>query len=402
MDRKLIIRGLSTISPLGVTKADIVRLLDDPQPTAIPCGARNNRPIFPLTSQGEGVVGRVAEEERYLRLDRVSHLALAAVRQTLELARGRHGEIGCVSIGSSRGATQSLEGTISSFALDSTKVPTETSPTTTAGNISSWVAQEILARKSSPSQGAPLASLSTSMTCSSAFQSLITACAFIRAGFATAAVFGGSEACLTPYTIAHLEALRIYADGNKPWPCRPCGSVSAASNTVALGEGAGTAILMEDDNADVDGDLELLGIGWAVEETPTATGLSADGYAFERSMKMALEHLETGRMVDTVVAHAPGSVRGDEAELRAIARTFGDGVMVCSTKHLTGHTYGASGMVSMAMAQALLEGALWRGFPYASAAGNHVVERPQTVLINTAGFGGNSVSVLVGLRKAVN
>ena len=401
MDRKLIIRGLSTISPLGTSAAEVARLFDDPQPAAIPCAARPTRPVFPLTVEGEKLVQRVAQEERYGRLDKVSHLALASVRQTLDLARGRHGEIGCVSLGSSRGATQSLEGTISAFAIDASKVPTETSPTTTAGNISSWVAQEILARRSSLSHGARLASLSTSMTCSSAFQSLITACAFIRAGFATAAVFGGSEACLTPYTIAHLEALRIYADGDKPWPCRPCGSVSSATNTVALGEGAGTAILMEDDNAEVEGDLELLGIGWAVEETPTATGLSADGYAFERSMKMALENLETARKVDTVIVHAPGSVRGDEAELRAVARTLGEGVMVCSTKHLTGHTYGASGMVSMALAQALLEGAPWRGFPYESAAGCFMVGRPQTILINTAGFGGNSVSVVVGLRKGV-
>lgn len=239
------------------------------------------------------------------------------------------------------------------------------------------------------------------MTCSSAFQSLITACAFIRAGYTTAAVFGGSEACLTPYTIAHLEALRIYADGDGPWPCRPCGSVSSATNTVALGEGAGTAILMEDDNTEVEGDLELLAIGWAVEQTPTATGLSADGQAFERSMKMALEHLEVGRKVDTVVVHAPGSLRGDEAEMRSVARTFGEGVMVCSTKHLTGHTYGASGMVSMAMAHSLLEGARWRGFPYESAAGGRLVEHPETILINTAGFGGNSVSVIVGLHKGV-
>lgn len=401
MDRKLIIRGLSTISPLGVSADEIAQLLSDPQPGAVPFVARNNRPVFPLTKRGSEAVSHVAHNERYERLDRVSHLAIATVRQTLDLAGGRHGEIGCVSIGSSRGATQTLEQTIAAFALDATKVPTETSPTTTAGNISSWVAQEILARRESNSQGGPVASLSTSMTCSSAFQSLITSCAFVRAGFAPAALFGGAEACLTPYTIAHLEALRIYADGNKSWPCRPCGSASSAANTVALGEGAGTAILMEDDNAEVEGDLELLGIGWAVEETPTATGLSADGRAFELSMKMALEHLPRGRRVDTVVVHAPGSMRGDEAELRAVARTFADTVMVCSTKHLTGHTYGASGMMSMALAQAILSGASWLGFPYDSAVNGLVVEDPKTVLINTAGFGGNSVSVVVGLRNGV-
>ena len=146
------------------------------------------------------------------------------------------------------------------------------------------------------------------------------------------------------------------------------------------------------------GDLEILGIGWAVEETPTATGLSADGLAFERSMRMALSQVPQGVTVDAVVAHAPGSVKGDEAELRAISRTLGDSLVVCSTKHLTGHTYGASGMVSLAMAQALFAGAPWRGFPYPTGIQRPLKGPPRAVLINTAGFGGNSVSLVVGQR----
>jgi 3-oxoacyl-[acyl-carrier-protein] synthase II len=399
MDRTLIIRGLSTISALGTSRAEIIRLLADPSPSAVPLAERNNRPVFPLTTRGDELARAVSLEERYARLDRVAHLAIVAARGTLDAARGRHGDIGCVAIGSSRGATRALERTIGNFAVDSAKVPTETSPTTTAGNISSWVAQECLSRRRTGLKGAPIASIGTSMTCSSAFQSLLAACAFVRSGMSSAAIFGGAEACLTPYTIAHLEALRIYSDGGKPWPCRPCGSVSVAANTVALGEGAGTAIVMGDDGADLDGDLSLLGLGWSVEETPTATGLSADGRAFERSMRMALAALPLGASVDTVVAHAPGSVKGDEAELSAISRVFSDRVMVVSTKHLTGHTYGASGMVSLALAQALIEGGVWRGFPYEAAAKGPSEGSARVVLINTAGFGGNSVSVIVGPRR---
>jgi 3-oxoacyl-(acyl-carrier-protein) synthase len=215
----------------------------------------------------------------------------------------------------------------------------------------------------------------------------------------SAAIFGGAEACLTPYTIAHLEALGIYSDGDNRWPCRPCGSISVSSNTVALGEGAGTALLMSDDGSEVDGDLLLLGLGWAVEETPTATGLSADGRAFERSMRMALAGLPSDTAVDTVVVHAPGSIKGDQAELSAVTRVLPEDVMVVSTKHLTGHTYGASGMVSLALAQALLQGSPWRGFPYQVALEGRRQGRGRVVLINTAGFGGNSVSIVVGPRR---
>lgn len=399
MDRKLIIRGLSTISPLGATREEVARSLDDPTAPAVPFEARSQRPVFPISQSGEELLQSARLEERFSRLDRVSHMAICSARMTLSAAGGRHGDVGLVSIGSSRGATISLEDTISRFASDPAKVPTETSPTTTAGNISSWVAQEVLARRGRKAGESTLVSLSTSMTCSSAFQSLIASVAFIRGGLTRAALFGGSEACLTPYTVAHLEALRIYADGTSPWPCRPCGSGASNMNTVALGEGAGTAILMEDDCAGVDGDLELLGLGWAIEETPTATGLSVDGRAFERSMRMASANLNDGREVDLVVAHAPGSIRGDQAELVAISKVLGESVVICSSKHLTGHTYGASGMVSLALAQALLEGAPWRGFPYPTAVHGTQKAPFRTVLINTAGFGGNSVSLIVGLKS---
>lgn len=399
MDRRLILRGLSTISPLGTSREDIAEFLEEPSLSAVPCAERGNRPIFPLSQRGEELVRAVAQEERYSRLDRVAHLAIAAARDTLDAARGRHFAIGCVTIGSSRGATHALERTIGDFTGDPSKVPTETSPTTTAGTISSWVAQECVSRLGARGERGSVVSIGTSMTCSSAFQSLLTACAFVRSGMSTVALFGGAEACLTPYTIAHLEALRLYSDGATPWPCRPCGSLAVSSNTVALGEGAGTALVMADDGAEVEGDLALLALGWAVEETPTATGLSSDGRAFERSMRMALAAMPEGVIVDTVVVHAPGSLKGDEAELSAVSRVFSDQVTVASTKHLTGHTYGASGMVSLAFAQALIQGARWSGFPYETPIRARREGATRVVLINTAGFGGNSVSVVVGPRS---
>jgi 3-oxoacyl-(acyl-carrier-protein) synthase len=138
-----------------------------------------------------------------------------------------------------------------------------------------------------------------------------------------------------------------------------------------------------------------LGIGWSLEEAPTATGVSADGASFEAAMRRAIASMPLGRTVDCVVAHAPGSVKGDQAELSAISRVFG-GVMTVSTKHLTGHTYGASGMVSLAVAQSLLYGATWAGFPYKCLFSSELPGQPGAVLINTAGFGGNCISIVVG------
>jgi 3-oxoacyl-(acyl-carrier-protein) synthase len=116
-------------------------------------------------------------------------------------------------------------------------------------------------------------------------------------------------------------------------------------------------------------------------------------------MRMAVAALPAGVSVDTVVVHAPGSIKGDEAELTAVSRVLTDEVMVASTKHLTGHTYGASGMVSLALAQALIEGARWGGFPYEAAVRGRPEGTSRVVLINTAGFGGNSVTLIVGARR---
>jgi 3-oxoacyl-(acyl-carrier-protein) synthase len=169
-------------------------------------------------------------------------------------------------------------------------------------------------------------------------------------------------------------------------------------NTVVLGEAAGTALLVQDSVPRVPGDLELLGLGWAVEKIPSATGISDDGQAFEAAMRMALSRLPKDSVVDGVILHAPGTVRGDRAEQEAVRRIFGD-VETYSTKHRTGHTYGASGMVSLDLAQNLLTGTVWRGVEYPSSLSSLGGRPPRTIAINTAGFGGNAVTVIVSAPR---
>lgn len=391
---RLFIRGLATVSPLGASSEEVEQMVSRPVCRAVERRGGRGSPVFPLTPAGEELVDSVSREERFAKLDRVTCLALAAARQTLLLEAGNHLPLGIVSIGSSRGATETLERTILEAGASAARVPTHTSPSTTAGNISSWVAQEYLSQR--PEGDEPLVALNTSMTCSSAFHSLLVALSFVKSGMARAALFGGAEACLTSYTLAQLDALRIYSSYGAGWPCRP-GNAEPV-NSVVLGEGAGTAILCAEPGPPSAPGLELLGVGWALEETPSATGVSADGEVFEAAMRRAVASLPPGVSVDCVVAHAPGTVLGDRAELSAIARVFG-GISTVSTKHLTGHTYGASGMVSMSLAQSLLHGVAAGDVPYNCRFSNENTAPPTAVLINTAGFGGNCVSVVLGRAK---
>lgn len=361
--------------------------------------SRGGAPVFSVSDAAEEQVRAVAREERYQKLDRAVHLAITAARGTFEKMRELKASdlsVGCISIGSSRGPTSAIEHSVLAFAQDG-KVNALTSPVTTAGNISSWVAQEYLANYCCGSnQGSALANVGTSMTCSSALHSLLVARGFVMSGMAQAAMFGGSEACLTPYTVAQLRALRIYGEAGEDWPCRPMAS-SPDSNSVVLGEGAGTAMLLCIQNASelCAGDLELSGIGWSLESITSPTGISEDAVAFRQAMAMALNSAPSGRRVSAVVAHAPGTRRGDRAEVEAIRELFGD-VPVISTKYITGHSYGASAMVSLGLADALLSGVPWRGYPFNEDSGE-VTTFPagESILINSAGFGGNAISILV-------
>ena len=103
--------------------------------------------------------------------------------------------------------------------------------------------------------------------------------------------------------------------------------------------------------------------------------------------------LATSSTPDLVVAHAPGTRRGDAAELAALQAVFAQGVPeVTSLKWATGHTFGASGPLALAGALQMMEHGTAVGLPYGKPAGGR---RPKAVLTNATGFGGNAVSVVV-------
>ena len=86
----------------------------------------------------------------------------------------------------------------------------------------------------------------------------------------------------------------------------------------------------------------------------TGYGATSDGHDMvapsgeggERSMKLALSTLPEGRKIDYINSHGTSTVVGDVTEMEAIRRVFGRGQTppVASTKSLTGHSLGATGV----------------------------------------------------------
>ena len=85
----------------------------------------------------------------------------------------------------------------------------------------------------------------------------------------------------------------------------------------------------------------------------TGYGATSDGHDMvapsgeggERSMRLAMDTIGE-RSVDYINAHGTSTPAGDVTEIEAIRRIFGEGSTppVSSTKSLTGHSLGATGV----------------------------------------------------------
>ena len=100
--------------------------------------------------------------------------------------------------------------------------------------------------------------------------------------------------------------------------------------------------------------------------------------------------------VDVLIMHAPGTNQGDQSELKAVNEILGEGTThIISTKHQSGHTLGASGVVSLDLAVEMLQRGEVVSFPYETEICQKNDLTPNTILINAVGFGGNAVRIVV-------
>ena len=192
----------------------------------------NTSLVAPISAAlAEDVQALRNSDAKYKSLDNSVLYAILASREAVKNAGWKEAQFG-VNIGSSRGATSLFEKHHQEF-LETGKTPTLASPTTTLGNISTWVAHDL------KSQGPEL---SHSITCSTALHALLNGIAWLQAGMADTFLVGGSEAPLTAFTIAQMQALKIYAKTNDTFACKAL-DLDKTKNSMVLGEGAAMACL---------------------------------------------------------------------------------------------------------------------------------------------------------------
>lgn len=326
-------------------------------------------------------IGELKNTKHYKDLDISVLMAIYCSRLAYEKVAWDKREFG-VNIGSSRGATSLFEKYHKEF-LQSEKgrVNTLSSPTTTLGNISSWVGHDLHNR-------GPV--ISHSIACSTALHGILNGVAWINSGMSDYFIAGGSEASNTPFTLAQMKALKIYANAKGEFPCRSL-DMDKKLNTMVLGEAAAVFCLERGENPN--SLAYISGVGYATEPLKHNISISTNADCFQRSMKMALNGLDASE-VDVIVMHAPGTMKGDSSEINAITSVFGKELpALTSNKWIIGHSLGASGGMSLEMAIMMMRYQHFVEVPFGS-----FKKRPKQirkVLVNAVGFGGNAVSVLL-------
>ena len=385
MTKKISITAFSSISPLGSNPEEVwKKYLDNQHRFSKQFLDQQQTSVAALSAESKQIVAEIRESDiKYKFLDDSVLFALAASRQAVERADWNQNDIFGINIGSSRGATDLFEKHYKEY-IDTGKAQTLASPTTTLGNISSWIAHDL------QSVGPEI---SHSITCSTALHALLNGVAWLRSGMADKFLVGGSEAPLTDFTIAQMRALKIYSridQSEEPWPNRAF-DFEKTQNTMILGEGAAVCCLEtgEKENAIA----YVTGVGYATEILEHNISISAEADCFQKSMRMALQETNL-EDVDVIVMHAPGTIKGDLTELRAIEKVFGTKIPLLTTnKWKIGHTFGASGILSLELALLMIQHDTFVDVPFAEV--QKQTKPIKKVLINAVGFGGNAVSILI-------
>jgi 3-oxoacyl-(acyl-carrier-protein) synthase len=376
------ITALSSISPLG----NDPQLIWENYLNVEHCFVQKNidkAPTFVAPLEADSITKIEAlkrSDSKYKFLDNSVLYAMEASRKAIKQAGWGENEVFGINIGSSRGATELFEKHHKEY-LATAKAQTLASPTTTLGNISSWVAHDL--QSSGPE-------ISHSITCSTALHAVLNGIAWLKSGMVDKFLVGGSEAPLTDFTIAQMRALKIYSRSDDKYPNRAL-DLEKTQNTMILGEGAAVCCLEIGKKENALAFIE--GIGYATEVLEHNISISAEATCFQKSMKMALKDTKLSD-IDVIVMHAPGTIKGDLTEYKAIQKVFGESLPLLTTnKWKIGHTFGASGLLSVELAILMIQHNTFIGVPFAEV--QKQLKPIKRVLINAVGFGGNAVSVLL-------
>jgi 3-oxoacyl-[acyl-carrier-protein] synthase II len=190
---------------------------------------------------------------------------------------------------------------------------------------------------------------STISACASSNTAIIDAFNYIRLGKADIIITGGSEAAINESGVGGFNASKALSTHNEN-PQEASRPFDVKRDGFVMGEGSGALIIESLDAAlarDANIIAEVVGGGMAADAYHL-TGTHPEGEGAYLGMLDALEDAGiSADKIDYVNAHATSTHLGDESELKAIMRVFGErkGLNISGTKSMTGHLLGAAGAI---------------------------------------------------------
>lgn len=224
-------------------------------------------------------------------------------------------------------------------------------------------------------------------------------------------VAGGAEAAICRSGVGGFAACRALSTAYNDTPEKASRPFDKGRDGFVIGEGAGIVVLEEYEHAKKRGAkiyAEVVGYGLS-GDAYHVTSPAEDGDGGFRAMKAAMKRANVGpEDIQYINAHGTSTPLGDDIELGAIKRMFGDSVYktsISSTKSSIGHLLGAAGAVEaiysvMAIKTGLLPPTLNLDDPSDVAAGIDLVphktkEKSIThALSNSFGFGGTNACLI--------
>ncbi len=246
--------------------------------------------------------------------------------------------------------------------------------------------------------------------CASATDAIGLAMRLIIAGDADMMITGGTEASITPLTIAGFANMRALSQSNDE-PEKASRPFDNDRDGFVLGEGAGMLVIETEEHAKNRGApilAELAGYG-STDDAFHITQPPAGGTGALKAMERAVQDAELGlNEIDYINAHGTSTPFNDKNESSAITELFknhSSQLKVSSTKSMTGHLLGAAGGIeAVASVKTILEQTLPPTINYETpdpdCTLDYVPNTAQThtvnaVLSNTFGFGGHNAVICI-------
>jgi 3-oxoacyl-[acyl-carrier-protein] synthase II len=409
LDREtVVVTGLGATTPLGGDVASTwaamlagqsgVRRITEPWAEQLPVRIAAPAAVDPVE-----VVGRVQAR----RMDRCEQFALVAAREAWadagapEMDPERLGVSVTAGIGGI-GSTLAAYDTLNEKGWQ--RISPYTVPMLMPNGAAGWISMEF---------GAHAGAHCMVSACASGAEAIGYAIDMIRSGRADVVLAGGTEAAIMPLNIGAFAVMRAMSTRNDE-PERASRPFDKARDGFVLGEGAGMLVLESLSHARERGATVYAiaaGAGYSSDAYHIAHP-APDGAGVAAAIGRALADAKVDpAQVAHVNAHATSTPEGDPLEAQALVRALGpaaDGVIVTSTKSMTGHLLGGAGAIESVAAILALRNQvapptinledLDDDVPIEVATEPRPLSKrgsePMAVLNNAFGFGGQNVSLV--------